>query len=182
MLPTGNSYFFCFIGILMLGAIPVPIYPPSRPSQLEEHLRRHGRILQNAGVSLLITVPEGRKVARLLRSQVPSMRQVVDWAELDMETDTPITAVANRDDIAFLQYTSGSTGDPKGVVLTHAHLLANIRAMGEAVQVNAKDVFVSWLPLYHDMGLIGAWFGSLYFGMPFVVMSPLQLLSESVIF
>ena len=178
MLPTGKSYFFCFIGILMLGAIPVPIYPPSRPSQLEEHLRRHGRILQNAGVSLLITVPEGRRVARLLRSQVPSMRHVVDWAELDRETDTPITAVVNRDDIAFLQYTSGSTGDPKGVVLTHDHLLANIRAMGEAVQVSADDVFVSWLPLYHDMGLIGAWFGSLYFGMPFVVMSPLQFLAR----
>jgi 1-acyl-sn-glycerol-3-phosphate acyltransferase len=145
---------------------------------LEEHLRRHGRILQNAGVRLLITMPEGRGVVRLLRSQVQSLRHVVDWTELDKTTRTPPSVVVKQNDIAFLQYTSGSTGDPKGVVLTHAHLLANIRAMGEAVEVSADDVFVSWLPLYHDMGLIGAWLGSLYFGLPLVVMSPLQFLAR----
>jgi acyl-CoA synthetase (AMP-forming)/AMP-acid ligase II len=65
-------------------------------------------------------------------------------------------------------------------VLSHANLLANLRAMGEAVEVSSDDVFVSWLPLYHDMGLIGAWFGSLYFGMPLVLMSPLAFLSRPV--
>ena len=62
-----------------------------------------------------------------------------------------------------MQYTSGSTGDPKGVMLTHANLLANIRAMGHAMEASSADVFVSWLPLYHDMGLIGAWLGCLLF-------------------
>ena len=61
--------------------------------------------------------------------------------------------------MALIQYTSGSTGDPKGVVLSHANLLANMRAMGEAMDASSADVFVSWLPLYHDMGLIGAWLG-----------------------
>ena len=64
---------------------------------------------------------------------------------------------------ALIQYTSGSTGDPKGVVLAHANLLANIRAIGRAVEASSADVFVSWLPLYHDMGLIGAWLGCLYY-------------------
>jgi acyl-CoA synthetase (AMP-forming)/AMP-acid ligase II len=77
---------------------------------------------------------------------------------------------------AFIQYTSGSTGDPKGVVLSHANLLANIRAIGIAVNATSADVFVSWLPLYHDFGLIGAWLGSLYFAASFYVMSPLSFL------
>ncbi|HKU39850.1 MAG TPA: AMP-binding protein, partial [Polyangiales bacterium] len=80
--------------------------------------------------------------------------------------------------IALIQYTSGSTGDPKGVVLSHDNLLANIRAFGEAAQAGPADVVVSWLPLYHDMGLIGAWLGSLYFGCRFVVMAPTRFLAR----
>ncbi|MET0001151.1 MAG: AMP-binding protein [Candidatus Thiodiazotropha lotti] len=178
MLPTGESYFFSFLGTLLAGAVPVPIYPPTRPSQLEEHLTRHSRILENAGVRLLITIPAANKVARLLKIQVPSLRHIVDWSELDSGPSTPPSVIRQADDIAFLQYTSGSTGDPKGVMLTHANLLANIRAMGEAVKVTPDDVFISWLPLYHDMGLIGAWLGSLYYGVPLVVMSPLHFLAR----
>jgi 1-acyl-sn-glycerol-3-phosphate acyltransferase len=81
-------------------------------------------------------------------------------------------------DIAMLQYTSGSTGNPKGVVLTHANLLVNIRSMGRALRVTPADVFVSWLPLYHDMGLIGAWMGSLVYGFKYPVMSPLTFLAH----
>ncbi len=178
MLPTGRSYFFSFFGILLAGAVPVPIYPPTRLSQLEEHLRRHARILQNAGVRLLITCPEAGRVAQLLKTLVPSLRHVVDWSELDTAGGGPRRVTRKGGDTAFLQYTSGSTGDPKGVVLSHANLLSNIRAMGEAVEVNPDDIFVSWLPLYHDMGLIGAWLGSLYFGLPLVVMSPLRFLAR----
>jgi 1-acyl-sn-glycerol-3-phosphate acyltransferase len=83
-----------------------------------------------------------------------------------------------RDDIAFIQYTSGSTGDPKGVVLTHANLMANIRAIGQVADVQPDDVLVSWLPLYHDMGLISMWLASLYFAIPLVVMSPLAFLAR----
>ncbi|MEJ2424309.1 MAG: AMP-binding protein [Candidatus Thiodiazotropha sp.] len=178
MLPTGRSYFFSFYGILLAGAVPVPIYPPTRLSQLEEHLRRHGRILQNAGVGLLITFPEAGRVAQLLKPLVPSLRHIVDWSLLDSATGSIQRVFGSGEDIAFLQYTSGSTGDPKGVVLSHDNLLANIRAMGQAVEVTPEDVFVSWLPLYHDMGLIGAWLGSLYFGLPLVVMSPLRFLAR----
>ena len=64
--------------------------------------------------------------------------------------------------------------------LTHAYLLANIRAMGDALEVTSDDVFVSWLPLYHDMGLIGAWLGTLYLGTPLILMSPLAFLAKPV--
>ena len=85
---------------------------------------------------------------------------------------------ARGEDIAFLQYTSGSTGDPKGVTLTHANLLANIRSIVEGLGIVPDDVAISWLPLYHDMGLIGAWFVTLFSGNPVVIMSPLAFLSR----
>lgn len=119
-------------------------------------MRRHIGILANAGAGILVTVPEAMPVARLLEAGVPGLRRVVTVAGLT--ADSPPTPVALRaDDIAFIQYTSGSTGNPKGVVLTHANLLANIRAIGQAIGVTPVDVFVSWLPLYYDMGLISAW-------------------------
>ena len=178
MLPSGPDYFYSFFGVLLAGGIPVPIYPPARPSQLEDHMRRHVRILNNCLAKTFITVPEAKKVAQLLKSQVPELQHIVSASDLTSSDAITTPPVLSSSDIAFLQYTSGSTGNPKGVVLTHANLLANIRAMGDAVQADSKDVFVSWLPLYHDMGLIGAWLGSLYFAMLFVVMSPLSFLAR----
>jgi 1-acyl-sn-glycerol-3-phosphate acyltransferase len=178
MLPTSRDYLHSFLGILLAGGIPVPIYPPFRPSQIEDHLRRHAAILDNAEAVLLITVPEAKRIALLLRARVTALREVLTAAELEA-ADAGLNRIAARaDDVAFLQYTSGSTGIPKGVILSHANLLANIRAMGEAIRADSKDVFVSWLPLYHDMGLIGAWLGSLYFAIPLALMSPLVFLTQ----
>ena len=180
MLPTSLEYFFSFYGVLLAGGIPVPIYPPARLSQIEEHLRRHARILDNARAAMLITVAEAKPFARLLRLQVERLRTVVTPEEL-LEAAAPAGQAApavQAQDIAMLQYTSGSTGNPKGVILTHANLLANIRTMGEAIGANSSDVFVSWMPLYHDMGLIGAWLGSLYYAVPLAVMSPLSFLTR----
>src|SRR5208282_176125 len=178
MLPTSRDYFYSFYGVLLAGGIPVPIYPPARLSQIEDHLRRHAGILNNAMATLLITVPKARPLAQQLKSHVACLRSVTTAQELSTSGTELIRPVGKAEDIALLQYTSGSTGNPKGVVLTHANLLANIRAMGQAAQANTSDVFVSWLPLYHDMGLIGAWLGSLYHAIPFVVMSPLTFLTR----
>ncbi|HET9664614.1 MAG TPA: AMP-binding protein, partial [Burkholderiales bacterium] len=178
MLPTGTDYFYSFLGILLAGGIPVPIYPPARPSQIEDHMRRHAGILSNAQAQVLITMPEAKALALLLRSQVTSLSGVVTPADIVSGTAQHIHPAAKPDDIAFLQYTSGSTGSPKGVVLTHANVLANLNAMGRALEVDSSDVFVSWLPLYHDMGLIGAWLGSLYYGFRLVAMSPLTFLAR----
>ena len=178
MLPTGRDYFRCFFGVLLAGGVPVPIYPPARPSQIEDHLRRHAGILSNALAAMLITVPEAKPVARLLKAQVETLHAVVTADELSQPGRPAPGYALQAGQIALLQYTSGSTANPKGVALTHANLLANIRAMGQAAQVDSTDVFVSWLPLYHDMGLIGAWLGSLYYAFPLVVMSPLTFLAR----
>ena len=178
MLPTSDDFFSAYFGILYAGGIPVPIYPPARLSQIEDHLYRQAAILDNAGVVILITVPEARSLALLLKARVHSLRSVDTLAELDAPATGGTLVPAKPADTALLQYTSGSTGDPKGVVLSHANLLANIRAMGQAMRAEPSDVFVSWLPLYHDMGLIGAWLGSLYFAVPVVVLSPLTFLAR----
>ena len=178
MLPTSRDYFFSFLGILMAGGIPVPIYPPVRLAQLEDHMHRHAGILFNAQVVMLITVPQAKGVALLLRSQVPSLRHVLTAADFAPGVRFDLRPHIDAEDVAFIQYTSGSTGNPKGVALTHANLLANLRAMGEAVRVQPDEVFVSWLPLYHDMGLIGAWLAGLYFGFPSVILSPLAFLAR----
>lgn len=178
MLPTGLDYFFSFFAILLAGAIPVPLYPPARPTQIEEHLRRHREILRNAGVKILITMPEVKPLGILLKAQVESLDLVETVEAFSGHPEQFAPLPIHPDDMAFIQYTSGSTGDPKGVVLSHANLLANIRAMGRTTAVTAKDVFVSWLPLYHDMGLIGAWLGSLYYGCRLVIMPPLSFLAR----
>ncbi len=189
MLPTSCEFFYTFAGVLLAGAIPVPIYPPFRADRIAEYAERQSAILRNAGARLLVTFREAETVARLLRPLVPSLADVVNATRLT-EAPAPESGAhgaewspvrahrAHGDDIAFLQYTSGSTGEPKGVVLTHANLLANIRATGEALQICPDDVVVSWLPLYHDMGLIGAWLTPLYFGLPLAVISPLAFLTR----
>jgi acyl carrier protein len=179
MLPTGTDFFAAFFGILYAGAIPVPIYPPMQLTQIEEYARRQAGILRNADARMLITVPEGLRLDSLLRSLVTSIETVESVASLSALPSRPaLPSLQDASTTALIQYTSGSTGDPKGVVLSHANLLANIRAIGRAIDANSTDVMVSWLPLYHDMGLIGAWLGSLYFGAPCYVMSPLSFLAR----
>lgn len=178
MLPTGLEYFVAYFGVLLAGCVPVPIYPPLRPSQIEEHVRRHAGILDNAGVALMITVAQARSLAQLLSARVRGLEHVATVAELESAVARYIPVAARAEDVAFIQYTSGSTGSPKGVVLTHANLLANIRAFGSVAGLDSGAIIVSWLPLYHDMGLIGTWLSSLYYGALLIVMSPLAFLAR----
>ena len=190
MLPTCAEFFYTFAGILLAGGIPVPIYPPLRADRIGEYATRQANILRNAESRFLFTVRQAEGLARLLQPSVPTLRGVLN-AQRIVADDAPevsrpaewrpveyFSHQARGEDIAFLQYTSGSTGDPKGVTLTHANLLANIRSIVEGLEVGAADVAVSWLPLYHDMGLIGAWFTPLFSGNPVVIMSPLAFLSR----
>ncbi len=179
MLPTSTEFFAAFFGILYAGATPVPIYPPMQLSQIEEYVRRQAGILRNAAACMLITPPEGLRLGSVLRGLVSDITRVESVATLSTgKTPQHVSTLRDASATAVIQYTSGSTGDPKGVVLSHANLLANIRAIGSTINASSGDVLVSWLPLYHDMGLIGAWLGSLYFGAPFYVMSPLSFLAR----
>ena len=178
MLPTEVAFFEAFFGVLYAGGVPVPIYPPFRRAQVEDHLRRQATVLMNAGASFLIVGSEFRTVGQLMLGLAEDLHHVETVKELSRAGAVDKPLPAGPATIALIQYTSGSTGDPKGVVLTHANLLANIRAVGEALAASSSDVFVSWLPLYHDMGLIGAWLGALHYGVPTVIMPPLAFLAD----
>jgi acyl carrier protein len=182
MLPTGKEYLYSFYGVLLAGGVPVPLYPPARLTTIEDHMTRHVGILKSSGAVIMITIPEAKALAWLLRAQVDTMRTVLMPADLDGGSDGDrrrfVPHGSKAGDIGFLQYTSGSTGQPKGVVLTHENLLVNVQAMGTAVSAGPDDVFVSWLPLYHDMGLIGGCFATMFLGFPVVLMSPLAFLAR----
>ena len=180
MLPTGREFFAAFYGALYAQAVPVPLYPPARPSQIETHIRRVAGILANCEARILLTFERAKRLAHLLRSLGTRLEIVADVTEVaEAQVGWPAPPLTPSD-TAFLQYTSGSTGQPKGVVLTHGNLLSNLNAMQRVTGVTSADCFVSWLPLYHDMGLIGACFGALVFGFPLVLMSPFAFLSRPV--
>lgn len=178
MLPTTPGFFYVFYGILLAGGVPVPIYPPFRMHMLEAYAKTEARILRSAEVRMLITFEQAEKLSRLLQGFVPSLKDVTTVDQLLQPQALTNIVHGMPDDPAFIQYTSGSTSDPKGVLLSHHNLLSNMRAYGKAVDVKETDVTVSWLPLYHDFGLIGSWLGSLYYGVPLILMTPFSFLSH----
>ena len=178
MLPTCAEFFQAFFGVMLAGGIAVPIYPPARPDKIEEYVRRQVAILRNAEVRFLIGFDRVKAVSKIMRVSIPSL---IDATTVDALREAgapaPKTAV-DPAETAFIQYTSGSTGDPKGVVLKHSNILANVQGIGHSVQVRPTDYGVSWLPLYHDMGLIGSWLFCLFYAVPLTVLSPIAFLTR----
>ena len=176
MFPTHPDLLVAFFAVVLAGGVPVPLYPPLRASEFVEYWRRQAGILRNCAARFLVVAEALHAHRHTIGTLTGSVERLVTVAELDRQGAALEPAALGRDDLAMLQYTSGSTADPKGVMLSHANLLANIREMGRSIGVSADDTFVSWLPLYHDMGLIGAWLGCLYFGVPLVLMPPQSFL------
>jgi len=177
MLPTSESFFFTFFGVILAGAIPVPIYPPFRPDQIEEYAKREARILQSAQARLLITFSQAELLSKMLCNFIPSLLGAVTVENLQVKEGELPEVIIQPTDPALIQYTSGSTGDPKGVLLTHQNMMANIHAIEKGIPIKPIDVVVSWLPLYHDMGLMN-WLGSVYCGIPATILSPLTFLTR----
>ncbi len=180
MLPTGKDFFYTFLGVLLAGGIPVPVYPPFKPNEIEVYAQRQEHILKNAEAVYLITFQKVEKLAKLLRPRLPRLRAVLipeTLAALGRDKHAGPGLIGEKDG-GLIQYTSGSTGHPKGVYLTHENLLANIRCMKKAMRISPEDVGVSWLPLYHDMGLIGSWLFCMVHGIPIAILSPMSFLSR----
>ncbi|GAB6064023.1 fatty acyl-AMP ligase [Deferrisoma palaeochoriense] len=179
VLPTERAFYEAYWGILLAGGVPVPAYPPVRMGRLEEYLDNLARVAATAGVRHLVTNGLIRPLVRPVEDRLPDSVRFLTPSDVKPTGDAPRVPHAAQD-LALLQFTSGSTGTQKGVMLTHANLLANLRAIGHGMAPRPGDVAVSWLPLYHDMGLIGLMLGSLYFGVPLVACSPIDFLRRPV--
>jgi acyl-CoA synthetase (AMP-forming)/AMP-acid ligase II len=166
LLPPGLDYVATIFGCFYAGVIGVSAPPPD-PRRLERTLGRLLRIAESAGISSVITTTPFLDIARSL---IPAEHQLLETRWLTADTspssaDTSVIANPSPADVAFLQYTSGSTADPRGVRLTHANLLDNSRFIATGFGIDPEmSLGFNWIPPFHDMGLIGAILQPVYFG------------------
>lgn len=178
--PPGLDYIAAFFGCLYADVVAVPAYPPQR----KRTLGRLQAVLADSGAAFALTTTKIRAGIDRLCRQDSGMDEfmTVQW----VETDAPPAGIEDTwrmpditaHTLAFLQYTSGSTGSPKGVMVNHENLLHNQRMIREAFGHSADTTVLGWLPLYHDMGLIGNVLQPLYLGRPCVLMSPVHFMQK----
>ena len=178
--PSGLKFIEAFFGCLYSGVIAVPVYPPD-PARLDLTLLRFRAITANARPAVALTTSAIFSRFKELIAKDPTF-SAVRWVvtdELDTDyADAWQSPAIDGDSLAFLQYTSGSTSTPKGVMVSHANLLHNEQTIQRACGHTDESTFAGWLPLYHDMGLIGNVLQPLYIGARCVLMSPVAFLQR----
>lgn len=175
--PPGFQYIITFLGCIYAGAVAVPVYPP-RPNR---SLLRLQAIAADAQAAVALTTSAILSRLEPLLAQSPLLGSL-QWMAIE-EIDDGLAddwrePVINAETLAFLQYTSGSTGLPKGVMISHGNILHNSLTLSKAFEYDSNSLVVSWLPVYHDMGLIGGVIQPLYGGYPCVLMAPLAFLQR----
>ncbi|MCO4743969.1 MAG: fatty acyl-AMP ligase [Proteobacteria bacterium] len=153
-----EDFVLDFLAALRVGVLPVPLYPPMSMGSLDAYSDRTARILETSKAKVLVASEKLQNVLWNLVDRVSTLEKLVRAEELGKDAGTPVYPEIGPDDLAFLQYTSGSTSDPKGVMVTHGSLIANVNGIMGPSGLDmdpAVDKGASWLPLYHDMGLIG---------------------------
>lgn len=177
MYPFGLEYIKLFLGCLFAGVIPVPVYPPT----LSRNLNRIRSIMRDASTDIIITTSHlYSKVLKNFSEETFVLE--IEWIcidELVLPKEEQWTRpIINGDSVAFLQYTSGSTSNPKGVMVSHNNILYNLKMIKKAFNGNEETLVFGWLPLYHDMGLIGNVLQPLYLGATSILMSPMDFLQK----
>ncbi len=152
-----EDFVLTFLAAVRVGVVPVPLYPPLALGALDAYMEKTSRILRASGARMLFASEKLQNVLWSLVGRVKSLERLVVIETLGQATGRAEPVTVRPEDLCFLQYTSGSTADPKGVMVTHASLVANSKAiMGPGLQTSPeRTIGVTWLPLYHDMGLIG---------------------------
>ena len=178
--PPGTEYIAGFFGCVLGGAVAVPAYPPD-PTRLERTLPRLRAIIRDAQATVVLTTSFILELAEYIFELAPELRDL-EWIATDALPegleDGWRRPELKAESLAFLQYTSGSTGMPKGVMVGHGNLVANMRIITLGLDLRQDDRWVMWLPPYHDMGLISGILNPLYAGNPVTLMSPLSFLRK----
>lgn len=149
VLPNGPEFFYGFYAVLLRGGIVVPVFPGTGPERVLARAHHCG-----ARVVVAPSDTEPERIRELGSAQPGSEVRVTTFAASASTTPLAEPPTVAPDDVAMLQYTSGTTGDPKGVQLSHRGLITNVRQMIAGMRITESEIFVSWLPVYHDMGLI----------------------------
>lgn len=179
MLPTRPEYLYAFFGTILAGAIPVPVYPPFNPNQLKGFLTTLAGVFSNSGARALLYWQDVKLIVGEALAHAPQVDLAVSLSDFGTAGPwfEPPAVELSPSDTAMLQYTSGSTDMPKGVELTHRNLLHNVEGVRKALElVPGVDRVASWLPLYHDMGLIGVMIGAIYSDIDLILMGPQSFL------
>ncbi|MEH6842039.1 MULTISPECIES: AMP-binding protein [Priestia] len=177
MYPSGIDYIKAFLGCIYANVIPVPVYPPG----LSRNMLRLKAIMDDAATNIILTTTHlHSKISFHFSDELSSMN--LKWIPIDDIShdyqDEWSQPKIDKESLAFLQYTSGSTSSPKGVMVTHGNILHNEAMIKTACQHNEDTVMLGWLPMYHDMGLIGNILQPLYLGAKCVFMSPMDFLQK----
>ena len=181
VLPDAGEFVPTFLGVVQAGAVPVPLYPPMGMGQLGGYLEHCKHIVSASRAGVLITNRQIKAVLGKLHDHAPSLREMLTYADLDGDASRFRDPGLTIDDPCFIQFTSGSTSKPKGVVVTHGNLAHNAWAvMREGLDSNDDDRGVSWLPLFHAMGLIGFVIAPIHHRVPVSFMSPMTFLKRPV--
>jgi fatty-acyl-CoA synthase len=175
-----EDFVLTFLAAIRIGVVPVPLYPPLSFGALDAYADRTRRVLALSQARVLFASERLQNVLWSLVDTVPTLERLVCVETLRDGHGEPVFPTIKPEDTAFLQYTSGSTSDPKGVVVTHGNLAANTHAIiTEGLKKgNGDGVAVAWLPLYHDMGLIGFVIATIMHGMTSVFIPTMRFIKK----